>query len=177
MEHKILNEFIVSLNSDKEDISSNLETHEKGIKSCERLIGLDKEQIQVSDFSLSSSWSFLVADLSSYESLKSIGIQLIKNDEIRRNLTKLYNVDYRQITELENNHKRLCYQFEKELGSLIDHSGSNFQLSDSIAMRIKQHQNLINNLKYSHRSMKTLYQHLVLKKVDALLAEIKEEVN
>ncbi len=96
LESKILHEFVVSLNSDREDILSNLKTHKKEIESFFRLLKNKTENIDTlkSDLGRSYSWTYLVADLISYESLKSIGFQLIKNDKVRHGITKLYNVDY-----------------------------------------------------------------------------------
>jgi hypothetical protein len=81
LESKILHEFVVSLNSDREDMLSNIQTHKKGIESCVRLLNNKTQSIDTlkSDLGLSYSWTYLIADLSSYESLKSIGFQLIKN--------------------------------------------------------------------------------------------------
>ncbi len=177
LETKILGEFIISLKSDREDIISNIETHAKGIESCERLLTLNQELIRASDFASAMSWSFLIADLSSYESLKSIGIQLIKNDKIRRDLTKLYNVDYKQIIEFENNHKRICYEFESKIGDFISFPGNEYLISESNIIQLKQLTYLINKLKFSHENMKSLYENQILMNIENLLLEIKKEVN
>jgi len=179
LESKILHEFLVSLNSDKEDILSNIKTHIKGIESCGRLLINKTENIDTikSDLGLSYSWTFLIADLSSYESLKSIGFQLIKNDEIRRGITKLYNVDYKNITEAENNHKRICILFDEKISDkyVVENNRTIFKEPNST---------IINNLKISliklqnsHTNMKNTYEIEVLHNIEDLISKINNELN
>ena len=179
LESKILHEFVVSLNSDKEDMLSNIKTHIKGIESCGRLLINKTENIDTikSDLGLSYSWTFLIADLSSYESLKSIGFQLIKNDEIRHGITKLYNVDYKNITEAENNHKRICILFDEKISDkyVVENNRIIFKEPNST---------IINNLKISliklqnsHTNMKNTYEIEVLHNIEDLISKINNELN
>jgi hypothetical protein len=179
LESKILHEFIVSLNSDKEDILSNIETHIKGIESCGRLLKNKTDNIDTikNDLGRSYSWTFLIADLSSYESLKSIGFQIIKNDDIRHGITKLYNVDYKNITEAENNHKRICNLFDEKTSELyvVENNRTIFKEPNSTT---------INNLKIgliklqsSHTNMKNTYEIEVLSNIEDLISKINKELN
>jgi hypothetical protein len=179
LESKILQEFVVSLNSDREDMLSNIETHKKGIESCARLLKNKTENIDAlkNDLGLSYSWTYLIADLSSYESLKSIGFQLIKNDEIRHGITKLYNVDYKTITEAENNHKRICYRFDEKINDIyvVENNKTIFnEPNTTIVDKLKL--GLI-NLQGSHKNMKNTYELDVLPNIEDLISKINKELN
>jgi ABC-type antimicrobial peptide transport system permease subunit len=179
LESKILQEFVVSLNSDKEDILSNITTHKKGIKSCVRLLKNKTEDIDSlkNDLGWSYSWTYLIADLSSYESLKSIGFQLIKNDEIRHGITKLYNVDYRTITEAENNHKRICNLFDEKMNDIYRVENSKAVFKESNSTTINNLKIGLINLQNSHKSMKNTYEIEVLPKIDDLISKINKELH
>ncbi len=179
LESKILHEFVVSLNSDREDILSNIKTHEKGIESCIRLLKNKTENIDTLKFDLgwSYSWTYLIADLSSYESLKSIGFQLIKNDEIRHGITKLYNVDYKTITEAENNHKRICNFFDEKISDMyvVENNKTIFKEPNSTAInRLKVSLIYLQN---SHRNMKSTYEIELLSNIEDLISKINQELN
>ena len=179
LESKILHEFLVSLNSDKEDILSNINTHKNGIESCIRLVKNKTENIDTikRDLGWSYSWTYLIADLSSYESLKSIGFQLIKNDEIRHGITKLYNVDYRTITEAENNHKRICNLFGEKISDIyvVENNRTIFKKPNSTT--INNLKISLINLQNSHSNMKNIYEIEVLSKVENLISKINKELN
>ena len=179
LETKILNEFLVSLNSDKEDIFSNIETHKKGIESCMKLVKNETENLDTIKRNLgrSYSWTYLIADLSSYESLKSIGFQLIKNDEIRHGITKLYNVDYRTITEAENNHKRICNLFDEKISDIyiVENNRIIFKKPNDTTLNSLKISLL--NLQNSHSTMQRIYEIEVLSKVEDLISNIHKELN
>lgn len=174
LEVKILKEFLVSLQSDKDDIFSNLETHKLGVESCSRLLDTipfkEKETMQ-KILGNSYSWTFLLADQSSYESLKSIGFQLISKDEIRRAITKLYNVDYKNIAEKENNHKRICLNYDDKTRNVLQEisslNKSNYQLSKKLLYDIK-------SLRKSHESMQKLYEKETIPIINKLILKIEE---
>lgn len=176
LEVKILKEFLVSLKSDKSDIFLNIETHKLGIESCSRLldtIPLKKKETMSNRLGNSYSWTFFLADQSSYESLKSIGFQLITKDEIRRAITKLYNVDYENIAEIENNHKRICLNFNEKARNLFQEmqntsslNASNHQLSKKLLYDIK-------SLRQSHGTMQQLYEKETLPIINDLILKIE----
>jgi hypothetical protein len=179
LESKILHEFVVSLNSDREDMLSNIQTHKKGIESCVRLLNNKTQSIDTlkSDLGLSYSWTYLIADLSSYESLKSIGFQLIKNDEIRHGITKLYNVDYKIITEAENNHKRICILFDEKISDLYVVENNKTIFKEPNSMTINKLKISLINLQYSHQNMKNTYEIEVLSNIESLISKINIELN
>ena len=179
LESKILHEFVVSLNSDKEDILSNIETHIRGIESSVRLLKNKTENIDTlkNDLGWSYSWTYLIADLSSYESLKSIGFQLIENDEIRHGITKLYNVDYRNITEAENNHKRICNFFDEKISDIYVLENNKIIFKESNSITINNLKMSIIDLQNSHTNMKNTYEIEVLPKIEDLISKIIRELN
>ncbi len=179
LESKILHEFVVSLNSDKEDILLNIKTHKKGIESSARLLKNKTENIDTlkSDLSWSYSWTYLIADLSSYESLKSIGFQLIENDEIRHGITKLYNVDYKNITEAENNHKRICNLFDEKTREIYVLENTKIIFKESNSTTINRLKISLMNLQSSHKSMKNTYELDVLPNIENLISKINNELN
>ena len=179
LESKILNEFLVSLNSDRADILSNIKTHKKGIKSCARLLKNKTENIDTikTDLGWSYSWTYLIADLSSYESLKSIGFQLIKNDEIRHGITKLYNVDYRTITEAENNHKRICNLFDEKISAIYSIENNKTIFREPIYITINNLKIKLINLQNSHTNIKNTYEVEVLSKIEDLISKINKELH
>ncbi len=179
LESKILHEFVVSLNSDREDILSNLKTHKKEIESFFRLLKNKTENIDTlkSDLGRSYSWTYLVADLSSYESLKSIGFQLIKNDEIRHGITKLYNVDYKTITEAENNHKRICYRFDEKINDIYVVENNKTIFNEPNTTIIDKLKLGLINLQGSHKNMKNTYELAVLPNSEELISIINKELN
>ncbi len=179
LESKILHEFLVSLNSDREDILSNIKTHKKGIESSVRLLKNKTENIDTlkSDLSWTYGWSYLIADLSSYESLKSIGFQLIKNDEIRHSIIKLYNVDYKTITETENNHKRICIRFDEKINDIYVVVNNKITFDEPNTAIIDKLKLGLINLQGSHKTIKNTYEDDVLPNIEDLISEINKELN
>ncbi|MEM7484242.1 MAG: hypothetical protein AAF348_03450 [Bacteroidota bacterium] len=180
LEHKILVELKASLESDKEDIVLNLLVHEQAAEACDKLL-FKREQIHNKDLSntiLSTmGWTYLVADLSTYESLKSIGFQLIEDDEIRRRMIKLYNVRYKAVTETEKNHKRKCDKVEEEIHGLIQFEEGAFVIQEAVLGEIDKFAFEINVLKSSNTQMVELYKNEVLPEIDFLLTAIDKQIS
>jgi hypothetical protein len=179
LESKILHEFVVSLNSDREDILSNIKSHKKGIESCDRLLKNKTDNIDTlkNDLGWSYGWTYLIADLSSYESLKSVGFQLIKNDEIRHGITKLYNVDYKTITEAENNHKRICYRFDEIINDIYVVENNKTIFNEPNTTIIDKLKLGLINLQGSHKNLKNTYELDVLPNIEDLISKINKELN
>lgn len=179
LEVKILKEFLVSLKSDKNDIFLNIETHKLGIESCSRLldtIPFKKKETMLKHVANSYSWTFLLADQSSYESLKSIGFQLIREDEIRRAITKLYNVDYEYIAEKENNHKRICLNFDEKARNLFQEMQNTTSLNESNHQLSKKLLYDIKSLRQSHGTMQQLYEKETIPIINDLILKIETEL-
>ncbi len=184
LETRILNELLISLQSDKADITLNIITHKQGIQAGQNLLSQDPVRVDL-DFDKEineiNSWTFLLADLSTYESLKSIGFLLISDDDVRRKMTKLYNVGYKNILELETNHKRICQNFELILlnqlvapnqptSSTQNEAGT--AKSPSTTLTVQQVY-IIKQLIQSHSNMKSLYESEILLNLNDLIESIE----
>jgi hypothetical protein len=106
IEHKILVEISKGLKQDLIDIKANTSEHRAGLKACEYYFNMFTNK-QVQPDSISYYYTYLtrgyisIQNKSGYESLKSRGLELIKNDSLRTAIIKLYEQDYPFIMKLE----------------------------------------------------------------------------
>jgi hypothetical protein len=106
IENKILVEISNGLRQDLLDIRSNMSEHRAGLKACEYYFDLFTNK-QVQADSINYYYTYLtrgyisIQNKSGYESLKSRGLELIKNDSLRIEIIKLYEQDYSFIRKLE----------------------------------------------------------------------------
>jgi len=115
-ESKILLEIINGLEKDRIDIQVNIIGHETGIKSCEFWRGIFNKRSPNLD-SLQQYYFILTRDfisiqnVSGYETLKSRGFELIKNDALRTAIISIYEYDYQGLRKLEEEYNE--HQFQK----------------------------------------------------------------
>jgi hypothetical protein len=106
IENKILVEISNGLRQDLLDIRSNMSEHRAGLKACEYYFDLFTNK-QVQTDSINYYYTYLtrgyisIQNKSGYESLKSRGLELIKDDSLRNDIIKLYEQDYPFIMKLE----------------------------------------------------------------------------
>jgi hypothetical protein len=106
IENKILAEISNGLRQDLIDIKDNMNAHRAGIKACEYFYDMFTNK-QVHTDSIDYYYTYLtqgyisIQNKSGYESLKSRGLELIKDDSLRNNIIKLYEQDYPFIMKLE----------------------------------------------------------------------------
>ncbi len=122
-EIKMLKELKSSLNSDLQDLESNIAWLEKYAKSKEILMDTEKtgyhDTLNNHLNSLIYDDIYLVVNRGSFESLKSLGLYLISNDSIRLEVVNLYEYSYK-VQEINEN-KRNNYiaakakEFAKEV--------------------------------------------------------------
>jgi hypothetical protein len=125
-ESKILLEILNGLENDKVDIGLNIEGHQMGIKSCEfwRKIFNNKrtnlDTLQQHYFVLTRDF-ISIQNVSGYETLKSRGFELIKNDSLRTRIISLYEIDYQTLRKLEEEYNELQFQknYFKEINKMI----------------------------------------------------------
>ena len=85
IEHKILEEISIGLNQDLSDIELNINGHVAGLKACEYFLKIVNNE-QVATDSIKYYYHYLTRDfisvqnISGYESLKSKGLELIRDD-------------------------------------------------------------------------------------------------
>ncbi|MFK8105446.1 MAG: hypothetical protein AB8G15_23235 [Saprospiraceae bacterium] len=112
---KILTEISNGLKKDLEDIEVNVGGHEKGIKACVYWRKILANQA-VSFDSLNMHYLGLTRDffsaqnVSGYETLKSRGLELLKNDSLRFHIISLYEYDYNALKFLEENYYEMQFQ-------------------------------------------------------------------
>jgi len=125
-EMKILSEISNGLNKDLEDIKLNVSGHKKGIKACNywrRVIN----NAEFGQDSILVNYKYLTRDFISiqnkagYETLKSKGLELIKNDALRLEIISLYEYDFETLMKLEETYGEMQFQnsYYKELNRII----------------------------------------------------------
>ena len=106
IENKILTEISKGLKQDLIDINSNMSAHKAGLKACEYFYDIFTNK-QVQTDSINYYYTYLtrgyisIQNKSGYESLKSRGLELIKDDSLRNDIIRLYEQDYSFIMKLE----------------------------------------------------------------------------
>ncbi len=120
-EHKILEEIYNGLGRDSIDLANDEQYYKiafRGLKYFNDVIdgkAVDNDSL-VSFYYLFSRESIVVQNKSGYESLKSKGLETIKNDSLRSKIIDLYEVDYelqRKFNEEHSEYKFLQNYFHK----------------------------------------------------------------
>lgn len=112
---KILTEISNGLQKDLEDIRINMGGHDEGIAACKYWRRLVMNQ-EVSPDSLAQYYLALTRDFfsmqnnSGYETLKSRGLELVRNDSLRFNIISLYEYDYAALKIMEEEYYEMQFQ-------------------------------------------------------------------
>jgi hypothetical protein len=125
-ENKILLEIANGLEKDIDDIKQNIKGHEWGIDAFNYF----KEAITNKDLktdSVVSHYTRLTRDFVSiqntagYETLKSRGLELIKNDSLRLQIISLYEFDYDILRKLEEEYSEMQFHknYAKEINTIL----------------------------------------------------------
>lgn len=113
-ESKILSEIFHGLEKDMDDVQLNFIGHKDGLKAGEfwtRMITGQEANLD----SLQQYYFILLRDFvsiqntSGYETLKSRGLELIKNDSLRTKIISLYEYDYQTLMKLEEEYGELQF--------------------------------------------------------------------
>jgi len=130
-ENKILIEISNGLKKDIEDIRQNKLGHEKGIYACNYFRNMIAGK-QVNTDSLLTYYRALTRDFISiqntagYETLKSRGLELIKNDSLRLQIITMYEYNYNILRKLEEDYSELQFQ-ENYFEEINKNLAPNFQ--------------------------------------------------
>lgn len=114
-ESKILTEISNGLEKDLNDIKLNVLGHKQGISACNYFRKLLSDETVNSD-SLMSHYFILTRDfisiqnIAGYETLKSKGLEVIKNDSLRLKIISLYEYDYNTLRKLEEDYAEMQFQ-------------------------------------------------------------------
>lgn len=125
-ESKILLEIKNGLSKDIGDLKLNMHGHEAGIESCKFFRQMVNGEI-VSQDSLMMKYVRLTRDFTSlqnrsgYETLKSRGLELMKNDSLRSELIALYEHDYYTLRKLEEGYEETQFQknYFKDINNIL----------------------------------------------------------
>lgn len=125
-ENKILTEIKNGLAKDIEDMRLNELGHKMGINAVNYFRNILADKL-VSKDSMMFHYFNLTRDfvsaqnISGYETLKSKGLELIRNDSLRTKIVSLYEYDYNTLRKLEEEYYELQFQenYFKEINSLI----------------------------------------------------------
>ena len=125
-ESKILIEIANGLEKDLEDIKQNKHGHEQGISACKYFRNAMSNK-NVNPDSLMIHYNNLTRDYISiqntagYQTLKSRGLELIKNDSLRLKIISLYEFDYQILRKLEEEYYEMQFHenYFKEINKSI----------------------------------------------------------
>lgn len=125
-ESKIFSEILNGLEKDLQDVKVNVLGHEQGLKACSFWLRIftNKESnldtLQQYYFVLTRDF-VSIQNTSGYETLKSKGLELIKNDSLRTKIISLYEYDYKTLMKLEEEYNELQFQqnYFQEINSFI----------------------------------------------------------
>jgi len=121
LETVMLKELLENLKADLADVNSNIDIHTSAINSKNIALGfIDGDgpwhDSLATQFGELNSGTIFYENNSSYESLKSLGIDLIRNNSIRQQITHLYSASYDHIGILEE--RALTHTFESMNASM-----------------------------------------------------------
>jgi len=109
-EFKLLTEMYANLKADSIDMEGNIARNTRVLKSAEAILNQLENRIPWNDTMathynrLSSYISKIAIVKSSYENLKSVGFDLIKNDSLRSKIQELYAQQYPFVERMESEH-------------------------------------------------------------------------
>lgn len=131
---KILTEISNGFQKDLEDIKINIAGHQEGMAACNFWRKVINNQ-EFSNDSLNQYYLALTRDFftiqnnSGYETLKSRGLELIKNDSLRFDIISLYEYDYEALKIMEESYHEMQFQenYFKDFNKSI---APNFEFDD-----------------------------------------------
>ncbi|MCI5081457.1 MAG: hypothetical protein MRY78_07200 [Saprospiraceae bacterium] len=188
---KILTEISNGLQKDLGDIRINVFGHKEGIKACQYWRKVLANE-SVSTDSVGQHYLALTRDFfsaqnnSGYETLKSRGLELIKNDSLRFNIISLYEYDYESLKTMEENYFEMQFQenYFKDFNRIIapnlefDEKGNISSLNQPLNISSEEKKVLLAYLwKIEiNRKFVLYYYGNVEKKIQSLTQSIKMEI-
>jgi len=125
-ENKILTEISNGLEKDIEDVKINIGGHKSGIEACEyfrkAFVGntVTADSVMIHFFNLTRDF-ISIQNIAGYETLKSKGLELIKNDSLRSQIISLYEYDYKILRKFEEEYSEMQFQdnYYKEINNAL----------------------------------------------------------
>jgi len=188
----ILTEILNGLEKDVEDININKYGHKVGIRACEywrQVINneeFNQDSVYNQYFRLTRDF-FSAQNISGYETLKSKGLELIKNDSLRFNIISLYEYNYRSLKVLEETYYEAQFQanYFSNINDIMapyfifDEKGTMVKIRTPIQMEASQKNILLSYLWkiQVNRNFILSYYDEVEKKINELKAQIDRELD
>jgi len=113
-ENKILVEISNGLEKDLDDIELNVLGHELGISACNYFRNIfagknvETDSLMIHYHALTRDF-ILIQNTAGYETLKSRGLELVKNDSLRLKIISLYEYDYNALQKLEEEYSEMQF--------------------------------------------------------------------
>lgn len=191
-EMKILSEISNGLKKDLDDIQINTKGHEYGIKSCHFWRNVVNEKqfsqdlIQWYYFGVTRDFTS-VQNTSGYESLKSKGLEILKNDSLRFEIISLYEYDFNSLKKFEEAYSEMQFHdsYFNEINSIIspyfnfDTTGSIKSITTPLALNIEKKNTVLSILWKIEANRKFIlpYYSKIEKKVNRLIENIDKELD
>ncbi|WP_298511578.1 DUF6090 family protein [uncultured Kordia sp.] len=181
LEKTVLKQLKASLQNDLKDVNANLATHQRVQQSCGRILEAlhssdpINDQLVIREMSQASDNTFLVSDVSTYEYLKSIGLHIIQDDDLRKQISILYEVVYKGIEGLEGNSSFVQQSFIESIKKYYTFTNGKFAGRKSFDL-IRTDDNLkfeLGSLQYLHQIMINRYQKKVIPELDKLIKMVE----
>jgi len=125
-ESKILKEISNGLEKDLADVKLNEEGHKFGVLACNYFrkvfVGKNVEPDSLLFYYSKLTRDFVsIQNIAGYETLKSKGLELIKNDSLRLKIITLYEYDYRTLRKLEEEYCEMQFHenYFKEINEAL----------------------------------------------------------
>jgi hypothetical protein len=131
-ENKILTEISNGLEKDLDDIKLNIGGHKTGISACNYFRdvfagkNIEADSLMFHYFNLTRDF-VSIQNIAGYETLKSKGLELIKNDSLRLKIISLYEYDYNTLRKLEEEYTEMQFQ-ENYFKEINEELAPNFKI-------------------------------------------------
>lgn len=191
-ENKILIEISNGLEKDISDIKLNVIGHKYGISACNYFRNsfagkkIQADSIMIHYFNLTRDF-VSIQNLAGYETLKSKGLEIIKNDSLRVKIISLYEYDYSTLRKLEEEYSEMQFQenYFKEINEelapnfKIDNNGNIIGIDTPLEIQENKKNKLLLYLWkiQTNRIFILQYYSEVEKKINQVRKDIKNEIN
>jgi len=179
LETEILKELAIALEGDLEDLNYNLKAHKNILESQKTILNWLNNDLKYSDslsehfFNSIDGTNFLSKE-SSYETLKQIGIRLIKNDTLRSQISNTYELrykDYRSVLEQIN-----LYRFSlvnQEFKNYFKGTSPYFKMVPLNDFNIKDD----SNYKYHIQTISSLNNYFIYEKIEPTKLAVEKTIS
>lgn len=190
-ENKILIEIENGLEKDIEDVKINIGGHNSGISACayfrKAIAGnnVKADSVMIHFFNLTRDY-ISIQNIAGYETLKSKGLELIKNDSLRSEIISLYEYDYNILRKFEEEYSEMQFQdnYYKDINNAlapnfkIDNNGMIIGINSPLIINQNERNKLLLHLSRieSNRFFILQYYAAIEKKINNVRKDIHLEI-